>query len=154
MTIGVTGWQVSQDGTTYQDSILLNTEGTHSLTLHFKNAEGQITNSISETVKIDKAAPTGIITVKESQFKSFVNTITFGLLCKETINVNITADADNGSPVTIAYYKVSNPTAALTAEQLNGLAADSWKSQDSFSVTEDEKFETYARLTDAAGHVT
>ena len=51
----------------------------------------------------DIAAPTGEIKIAENDWKSFLNTITFGLFFKDTQTVTVTATDNSGETVTIEY---------------------------------------------------
>ena len=55
------------------------------------------TRTAKGTKLVDSIAPTGEIKVKENTWKSFINTITFGIFCKDKYDVTITAtDAETG----------------------------------------------------------
>jgi archaellum component FlaC len=96
-------------------------------------------------IKIDKTAPTNAkITVKDREYASFLNTITFGTFFKETVNVSITADSNISGVNKIEYQKVSKES----DYNPNG----TWISGNSFNVTPDEKFVVYAKVTDNAGN--
>lgn len=96
--------------------------------------------------KVDTTAPTGTITIKSNQFTSFLNTITFGMFFKNTIDITITGADTLSVPVTVSYQKV----AADETYHENG----TWTNGSSFSVSANEKFSVYAKMEDAAGNVT
>lgn len=96
----------------------------------------------------DTTMPTGEIKVKENGWKSFINTITFGLFCKDKVDVTITA-ADNETGVkSIEYY--ASATVISEADIKNVTA---WTAGSSLSVEEDGQYVVYAKITDNAGNV-
>lgn len=96
--------------------------------------------------KVDTAAPTGTITIKSNPFTSFLNSITFGLFFKDTVDVTIYGADTLSTPVTVSYQKV----AADATYNENG----TWTDGNSFSVTANAKFSVYAKIVDAAGNTT
>ena len=98
------GYQISTSnalsGNTWVNQITLNnTEGAEKIASYYLKAiTGADVNAISVVKSInynvDKTAPTGTLTIKSNGFKSFLNTITFGLFFKENVSVKLTADAD------------------------------------------------------------
>lgn len=105
-------------------------------------------SSVQVTIA-DKTAPTGEIVIKTNTFKSFLNTITFGLLYKENQDVSITA-ADEGTGVKSIAYLVSDT--ALTIDQVK--ASTKWADySDPFGIATDGKYVIYARITDRADNV-
>ena len=111
-----------------------------------------ISDDISVTVEglADTVPPTATVQYKANSFKSFLNSITFGLFFKKTLNATIQA-ADQGAGMeTVEYYKapaaVSDPQ-SISGWTLLGTAGGS------FSVAQNEKFVLYVRLTDKAGNV-
>lgn len=98
-------------------------------------------------VWIDNSAPTGSVTIKENEFTSFLNTITFGLCFRQQVDVSMTgADAVSGVQ-SVAYQKV--------AAESDYNEAGTWTSYtDQFQVPANEKFILYTKITDQAGNVT
>ena len=99
-------------------------------------------------LSVDTTAPTGQITIEENGWKEFLNTITFGLFFKETVDVDITGEDATSGVGSIAYVK--SDAARTEAE----LAEAEWTEGDAFSVEPDDKFVVYARIADEAGHTT
>lgn len=59
VTFSANGWQISTDKSSWAESYIHSAEGENNLTLYFKqNDTDYLTDKVSETVKIDKAAPT------------------------------------------------------------------------------------------------
>ncbi|NMA24052.1 MAG: hypothetical protein GX936_00130 [Clostridiales bacterium] len=110
---------------------------------------GEISAMKTEGYRIDKTNPTGKITVKANSWTQFLNSITFGLFYKNTVQVSIEGN-DAGSGVeSVGYYKAASPLPAVT--DWNALA---FTAGDSFSVQANEKLVIYARVTDQAGNRT
>ena len=154
VTIGVADWQVSTDNkSTWQKSISVTEEGTHSYTLYFKDSNGYITDSISKEIKIDKAAPTGTIKVKESTWDKFLETITFGFCTNTKEKIEITSK-DTGSGIASTEYLVSEKayTQISDVQNLRGWA-DYNNSKKPVIKTNRINY-VYARITDNVGNVT
>lgn len=153
VTIGVADWQVSTDGSSWNDSISVTEEGTHSYTLYFKDSNGYITDSISKEIKIDKAAPTGTIKVKESTWDKFLETITFGFCTNTKEKIEITSK-DTGSGIASTEYLVSDKAYTQISDMQN---LSGWKDYDNSNKPKIKTNRTnyvYARITDNVGNVT
>ena len=142
----LSGYTISTDKNIWQDSLTVSGEGIQTVEYYLKNADGGITDKKSAEIKIDTAAPTGEIRIKDNGFTGLLNKITFGYFFKETVDVSITgADAASGVN-TIEYQKV---------EAAGDYKADgTWMTGSSFFVEPGEKFIVYARITDKAGNKT
>ncbi|MCM1207896.1 MAG: InlB B-repeat-containing protein, partial [Ruminococcus sp.] len=105
---------------------------------------------VLQLVLPDTIPPTGSITIDSNSWKSFLNTITFGLFFKETKTVTITA-ADKGSGVDKVYYYTSENK--LTLADVQALEASDWVEGHSFSISPDSKCIIYAKITDMDGNV-
>jgi hypothetical protein len=120
------------------------------VTYYLKNTE---TNAISVlktiNIKQDRLAPTGEIKIAENKWTNFLNTITFGLLFKQTQTVEISTQ-DTVSGITSVQYIKSQAT--MTLQELQ--SQTNWISGTSFSVTPDAKFIVYAKIADNAGNTT
>ena len=127
---------------------------------------------------VDTTAPTGTVTAvssegRETEWNTLRNELTFGFWSKDKITLSVTFDDLTSAPVySIGYYKVkatyaTDGTTALTAEQLD--AVKSWTaltakvqknsdgtyySYDGLTVSTDEQFVVYVKLTDLAGNYT
>lgn len=98
------------------------------------------------TQLVDTILPTGKIIVKENSWKSFLNTITFGLFFDAKFDVTITG-ADNETGVkSIEYYKTSSAVDDITS-------VTTWTIGTSFSVESEGKYIIYAKITDNADNV-
>ena len=96
----------------------------------------------------DSEKPTGEIKIAENGWKSFLNTITFGLFFKETQTVTVTATDNSGETVTIEYLLSEK---ALTESELAGMTFTAYSAP--FSINPDNEYVIYAKLTDTSGNV-
>lgn len=153
VTIGVADWQVSTDGSSWNDSISVTEEGTHSYTLYFKDSNGYITDSINKEIKIVKAAPTGTIQVKESTWDKFLEKISFGFYTNTKEKITITSE-DTGSGIASTEYLVSDKAYTQISDMQN---LSGWKDYDNSNKPKIKTNRTnyvYARITDNVGNVT
>ena len=95
----------------------------------------------------DIAVPTGEIKIAENDWKSFLNTITFGLFFKDTQTVTVTATDNSGETVTIEYLLSEK---ALAESELAGMAFTAYSAP--FSINPDNEYVIYAKLTDTSGN--
>ena len=96
----------------------------------------------------DIAVPTGEIKIAENGWKSFFNTITFGLFFKDTQMVTVTAADNSGEAVKIEYLLSDK---ALTESELVGMTFTAYSAP--FSINPDNEYVIYAKLTDTSGNV-
>ena len=96
----------------------------------------------------DIAVPTGEIKIAENGWKSFFNTITFGLFFKDTQMVTVTAADNSGEAVKIEYLLSDK---ALTESELAGMTFTAYSVP--FSINPDNEYVIYAKLTDTSGNV-
>ena len=96
----------------------------------------------------DIAAPTGEIKIAENDWKSFLNTITFGLFFKDTQTVTVMATDNSGETVTIEYLLSEK---ALAESELAGMTFTAYSAP--FSINPDNEYVIYAKLTDTSGNV-
>ena len=105
-------------------------------------------NMIITALWRDIAVPTGEIKIAENGWKSFFNTITFGLFFKDTQTVTVTATDNSGETVTIEYLLSEK---ALAESELAGMTFTAYSAP--FSINPDNKYVIYAKLTDTSGNV-
>lgn len=96
----------------------------------------------------DSEKPTGEIKIGENGWKSFLNTITFGLFFKDTQTVTVTATDNSGETVTIEYLLSEK---ALAESELAGMTFTTYSAP--FSINPDNEYVIYAKLTDTSGNV-
>ena len=108
------------------------------------------------TFTVDTTAPTGTVTVNENTWDKLLNVLTFGIFSRVKADVSATYN-DVTSPVTVEYIKVTNNDAPilLSKDALDDLyKAGKFSAYGDFSVTSDEQFVVYIRITDHAGNYT
>ena len=96
----------------------------------------------------DIAVPTGEIKIAENGWKSFLNTITFGLFFKDMQMVTVTAADNSGEAVKIEYLLSDK---ALTESKLAGMTFTTYSAP--FSINPDNEYVIYVKLTDTSGNV-
>ena len=95
----------------------------------------------------DSEKPTGEIKISKNSWKSFLNSITFGLFFRDTQTVTINAADNSGEAVTVEYL-LSNKE--LTKTALDGMTFTAYTAP--FSIAPDNEYIIYVRLTDAEGN--
>ncbi len=98
----------------------------------------------------DETPPTGQITIGENGWLQFWNTVTFGIFCKDYVEIEITgADAEMGVK-SIEYYLSDT---AISDTEIGNVAG--WQTYtDKINITANDKRFVYAKITDNAGNVT
>ncbi len=144
--IGAGSWQ------NYSTPIVISSDlPATTYTFRAKSESGIVSNEKTVVVKRDTVIPTGDITFNNSSVKRFLHTISFGLYCKDTIDVNITSADSLSGVARTQYYKAS---AILTQTEVEAIA--DWTEGNHFSMSpmDKDKFVLYVKLTDHAGNVT
>ncbi len=146
----------TSDGEQWQDSVTFTEDGNTAVTYRVKNADGQISGEKTAAVRIDTAPPQGEITIQDNVFKTFLNTVTFGLLFENHVDVTVSGSDDVSGIKDISYYKSAE---AMTEEDVKALADDQWtslgaESSGTFAVDGEDQCVVYGRITDNAGHIT
>ncbi|GFP74231.1 InlB B-repeat-containing protein [Clostridium fungisolvens] len=147
----------SHSGDTHTATLTFSTDANYKWQLSYTN-KADLTNDSASTTGdsvyefvVDKAAPVGSIALEKTTWNQLLSTITFGIWK----NYSVSAEAkgtDITSPVyDIKYYK-SNTTTALTKEELTALYDSGKFVSEKYTVSSDEQFEVYARITDYAGN--
>lgn len=141
------GYELVEDGQAVQYT--MNEDGTHTRTFRVRRlSDGAMTDLVTETVSIDKTAPTGSVTVDTSIWRELINAITFGLFFNETQEAAIAAE-DACSGIASVEYVISRQ--ALSLAQLQ---EQTWSAY-TRPVTMDAEgnYVVYAKLTDKAGNI-
>lgn len=112
---------------------------------------GEISDKITFQYGKDSTPPEGNIALEESSLRSFLNTVTFGNLFRDTVNVDIHA-SDTISDIDSVQYGISETSLDGTSLK----AFHSWKDGNEFKITPDqaEKVFVYGKITNGAGLVT
>ena len=140
-------WQTFAGTVTVSDE----TDGTD-YSFRATSASGVESEIVSVTVKIDKTAPDGDITIEQNSVKKFIHDVTFGLFFKENVEVGITGKDSDSGVQKIEYHRSAE---VLSEEQVAALT--DWTRYTS-AITETaqdaERFIYYVRVTDNVGNVT
>ena len=152
LTPATTGYKISANGTNWQDSLVISTEGENTVTYYLKQeSTNYLTEQKSKVIKIDKTAPSGTVSISTDSWNSFLNRVTFGWFFKETQEVTVTAqDTTGGSGIDkVYYYKAATPIS-----NANDLADVSWESasNNKFNIEKNEKRYVYVKIEDKAGN--
>ncbi|RZT00593.1 X2-like carbohydrate binding domain-containing protein [Cuneatibacter caecimuris] len=147
------GWTISTALNGIYGEKLTLTGSTDGETVYLKNAQGQMTDGIAaETVKIDKTAPEGEITIASDKWGEFLNAISFGLFFNKNVDVSITA-SDTGSGVkSIQYFRSETGLSENEVKVLTGWS--DYKELISETAKDAVKFVYYVKISDDAGNVT
>ena len=101
---------------------------------------------------VDGKAPTASISIDvDNTWNKLLSTLTFGIWKNYDITATATASDEIAGVKEIVYYK-SNSDVALTETELEALYKDGEFDTNTFTVSADEKFTVYARITDKAGN--
>lgn len=99
---------------------------------------------------VDDTAPTGSVTIDERSWASFLEKITFGIFKNTKYNVSMTSEDITAGVKKTEYYKAYSEK---TLEELE--AYKDWKDySEVFSVSPNEQFVIYEKITDKADNVT
>lgn len=97
----------------------------------------------------DSNGPSGEITVKENRWKSFANTITFGIFCADKYDVTITATGVESDVASIEYLLSESAISKDNIEKQTG-----WRTYSAFSLENEGKYIIYAKIIDNSGNIT
>lgn len=137
--------KISTDGTQWKDTLILSDEGNNKVTIYLQKDDGTITEGKEISYQIDKTLPSGEISIKDNIFKELIHTVTFGVFCKDSVDVKISGTDSLSGMKSIEYQKVSS----MDKYDPDG----KWISGNRFTTDDNEKFIVYARITDNAGNV-
>lgn len=142
------GYAFAVDGVNTQ--IQWTEDGEHTATFRIRRLEdGAMTDLVQRTVKIDRTAPVGSVTVETNTWMELLNTITFGLFFNKTQQATIAAEDTLSGVASIAYVLSEQP---LTESELK---MHSWNAYtEPVGLEADGRYVVYAKLTDRAGNIT
>ena len=168
------GWMVNSDGVMVNNNIF--TVGSEDVSItpvfeacysqkdenkasYFQQAVCDFCGKSYGSVLIDETLPEGTITFGTNSWKSFLNTITFGLFFKDNQTVEITATDDSylnagyteDKAVKIEYYLYTSES-ALTKSDLEKITFTMYTGK--FSIKPTSRYVIYVKLTDHADNVT
>ena len=144
--VGDGNWQTCNGAITVSEE----TDGTV-YTFKAISASGVESDEVSITVKIDKTAPEGDITIEQNSVKKFIHDITFGLFFNKNVDVTITGTDNLSGVAAVEYYRSEE---ILTEDEVS--AIEDWTVYSSISETAEdaEQFIYYVKITDEAGNTT
>ena len=133
---------------TYNGDATYFADGTETAVCDVDGCAQTHTRTKSGTRLIDLTAPTGEIKVKENSFKSFINTITFGIFCKDRYDVTVSGQDDETGISSIEYHISQTP---VSEEDIVNITE--WEEYSAFSIADDGKYIIYAKITNNVGNV-
>ncbi|MBS7239429.1 MAG: InlB B-repeat-containing protein, partial [Acetatifactor sp.] len=98
----------------------------------------------------DTTAPTAEIQIGTNKWNKFWNTVTFGIFCKDTKQVTITAADNVTAKPTIKYY-LSDKELTEAEAKADGIIWTAYES--AFDISPNSKQIVYAKVTDEAGNL-
>lgn len=147
----------NHSGDTHTATISFTADANYEWSVAYANKAGLSDDAVEATgasvygFAVDTTAPTAEIALDKTTWDNLISTLTFGIFK----NYSVTAVA-TGSDVTtniydILYYK-SNEAGSLDQNELEQAFKDGKFSKDTVTVSADERFAVYARITDLAGN--
>lgn len=124
-------------------------DGTETATCDATGCLQTNSRTVVGTKLVDSDGPSGEITVKENRWKSFINTITFGIFCTDKYDVTITATDTKSGVASIEYLLSASAISKDDIEKRTG-----WRTYSAFSLKDEGKYIIYAKITDKAGNIT
>lgn len=147
----------NHSGDTHTATISFNADANYEWSVSYKNYadlsddEIVVTGDSVYSFAVDTTAPSAKIELDKAVWDNLVSTLTFGLFK----NYSVTAVATGSDATTdiydIVYYK-SNESTALKEDQLDVLFEEGKFTKETITVSADERFVVYARITDLAGN--
>lgn len=161
------GW--THNGDEHRIGFVFENDANYTFKLDYTDLSGRSKNTGDLKFTVDKTSPSGKILVDgtENWYAEFWNTITFNIFKDDNYNVKVTGADITSGVKTIEYYTTKD--AIESADKVKKITewkqlADSgvWNRDSvvssinnrSFTMTEEQQFLTYAKITDYAGNVT
>ena len=140
------GYQISK--TKYNDGFVskltFSAEQNETITYYLKDANGDVAEKTVD-LKIDKTAPSAQYQIGTNGWKQFINTITFGLFCKDYKTVDIEYTDDLSGVAEKQYY--------ISSEEITNTSRIAWLDYtDTLSLNATGKYFIYMRVVDNAGN--
>lgn len=151
-------WNSSDD--VHTATVTFETDANYTWEISYTNKAGKMMDksSVVETgdniysFAVDKTAPSAEISFSiDDTWDRLLSTLTFGVWDKYSITATATATDEISDVYDILYYK-SNDVTALNETALEALYEAGEFGEDTYTVTADERFVVYARITDYAGN--
>lgn len=140
------GYQISKtkynDG--FESKLTISAEKNETITYYLKDANGDVAEKTVE-LKIDKTAPSAQYQIGTNGWKQFINTITFGLFCKDYKTVDIEYTDELSGVAEKQYY--------ISSDEITDTSSIAWLDYtDTLSLNATGKYLIYMRVVDNAGH--
>lgn len=151
--------QWAHNGDQHVAKIVFSEDAQYAWSVSYTNKAGLSGQVIAESEKddlyaftIDRTAPDAQISIGNSSWDRILSVLTFSIFANKPIKATATATDELTGVQSILYYKAPADE-VLEKEQLDELYSQGAFSQAEVTVTSDEKFVVYARVTDNAGNV-
>lgn len=134
-------------------------DGIYTLTVDYTDNAGNAAEQQKTVFTVDDTAPTGSITIESDFWSNLLSVLTFGLYSNTDKTAVFASDDITAGVDKVEYYKEITPSLPSSgrtlAESLDILYEEgSFKQADSVTVSTDEVFTVYVRITDKAGNYT
>ncbi|MBP3412939.1 MAG: S-layer homology domain-containing protein, partial [Oscillospiraceae bacterium] len=145
------GYELVVDGETAQ--ITLSADGEHTVSFRIRRiSDGAMTDVLTYGLQIDQTAPTGSITLDETTWSRFLETITFGYYKVQSLEATLTAEDASGIS-SIEYAVTGTSYASVTELEAAGITWELYSESQKPTLKENEDQILYVRITDRAGNV-
>lgn len=139
----------------YTSTYTFNSDANYTHSITYTDLAGNTVSYGPGYFTVDKTQPTGTVEIKGFGFwESLLEKITFGLFSPSTVDVVMTG-ADHTSPVNpVQFARFHDQMTRDDLENYNGWSSASSEKPESaaFSVSPDEQFIVYTKVTDYAGN--
>lgn len=144
----ISDWSVAGDQfTCYIDFI---GDSNYSFTVDYTDKAGNAAVPYqADSFTVDKTAPTGTISIAENSWDKLLEKLTFHLFKNSSVAVTATSK-DATSPIKSVQYCKKNVTHIISTSELEN---ETWNDFRNFSISSDEVFTVYLKITDYAGNV-
>ncbi len=154
------GKQANNNDATHTITITYSADANYTFAISYTDEAGNANNGVTVAkgsiapykFTVDKTQPYGTVSIDKNTWDKLIEKLTFGLYKNSDYEVTGTA-SDATSPLfAVQYYKTAFQQ-AMTETELDGLADDNWDEfGNGFSVSPDERFTVYLKITDYAGN--
>ncbi|MCD8299919.1 MAG: hypothetical protein LUC41_01885, partial [Clostridiales bacterium] len=160
----ISGWTASdEDSSVHTATISFTTDANYEWSIEYTDKAGMSCSADKDSgssddsgdniysFTLDRTDPMGSVTVLEETWSRLLTKLTFGLCSKVTADVTAES-SDDTSPCTVEYYKTSYPL-AYSEDDMDGFYTEGeFSDYSDFSISSDEQFVIYLRITDYAGN--
>lgn len=151
--------QWTNGGDQHQATITFSTDAKYTWHIEkYTNGAGLANGDITATGEhvyeftVDSVAPTAKIEMDGKTWDKIISFLTFGMWKNYSVTATVKDVKDATSDVKTTLYYKSDKTKALNESELDQLFADGAFVEETYTVSSDEVFTIYARITDYAGN--